>query len=68
MSTINRNLGRTNESNLEHVIAPLASYICAADQPRAVLKSALAALVSEVEQINRTAHAHVAAFSENLWS
>jgi hypothetical protein len=68
MISIKRNLGRTNESNLEHVIASLASYICATDQPRAVLKSAVAALVSEVEQINRTAHAHAAAFSENLWS
>ncbi len=53
------------ESDLERVIEPLANYICAADQPRAALASALAALFSEVEQTNRAAIAHCGAFAEN---
>lgn len=51
-------------SDLERVIEPLASYICAADQPRAILLSALRLLLSEVEQTNRAAVAHVAAFAK----
>ena len=51
------------ESDLERVIEPLASYICAADQPKAALNQALAALFHELEQMNRTANAHIAARS-----
>jgi hypothetical protein len=43
------------DSNLKRVIEPLASYVCAADRPRAVLLSALSALFDEVEATNRTA-------------
>jgi hypothetical protein len=50
------------------VIEPLASYICAADQPRAALLSALAVLLAEVKQTNRAALAqfgvHLGAFAE----
>jgi hypothetical protein len=46
-------------SELERVIEPLASYICAAEQPRAALMSALAVLLAEVKQTNRAALAHV---------
>jgi hypothetical protein len=48
------------ESDLERVIEPLASYICAADRPKAALNQALAALLHELEQLNRTAKAHIA--------
>jgi len=63
MMTIKRKVGRANDGNLKRVIEPLASYICATEQPKAALLSALAALVYEVEQTNRTARAHVATFS-----
>jgi len=43
------------ENSLKRVIEPLASYVCAADRPRAVLLSALSALFDEVEATNRTA-------------
>jgi hypothetical protein len=46
------------QSDLERVIEPLASYICAAEQPRAALMSALAVLLAEVKQTNRAALAH----------
>jgi hypothetical protein len=56
-------------SDLQRVIEPLASYICAADQPRAALMSALAVLLADVKQTNRAALAHfgidVAAFAES---
>jgi hypothetical protein len=59
---------RTVGSELERVIEPLASYICATEQPYASLKSALAVLFSEVEQTNRTASAHLVTFSGNFSS
>ncbi len=56
-------------SDLERVIEPLASYICAADQPRAALMSALAVLLAEVKQTNRAALAqfgiHMGSFGES---
>jgi hypothetical protein len=56
------------QSDLHRVIEPLASYICAADQPRAALLSALAVLLAEVKQTNRAALAqfgvHLGAFAE----
>jgi hypothetical protein len=39
------------------VIEPLASYICATDQPKAALKSALAVLFAEVDETIRVANA-----------
>ena len=53
-------------SDLERVIEPLASYICAADQPKAALRLALSVLFNEVEHTNRAAFARVAAFSAGL--
>jgi hypothetical protein len=46
----------------------LASFISAADRPKAALMSAMAVLVSEVERTNRAAFAHVASFLESRWS
>jgi hypothetical protein len=44
-----------DQADLARVIEPLASYICAADRPRAALASALAVLVREIEQTNHAA-------------
>ena len=65
MNKLNLNLNVPVESDLERVIEPLASYICAADQPRAALLSALAVLFSEVEQTNRAAIAHFTTCAES---
>ena len=54
MATFNLNRVPAH-SDLERVIEPLASYICAAEQPRAALMSALAVLLAEVKQTNRAA-------------
>jgi hypothetical protein len=54
--------------DLEQVIEPLASYICATDQPRAALMAALALLFSEVNQTYRAANAHIATFAGNSCS
>jgi hypothetical protein len=55
-------------SELERVIEPLASYICATDQPRAALMAALALLFSEVNQTYRAANAQIAAFARSSCS
>ncbi len=68
MIKINRASRWAPESNLERVIEPLASFICATDRPRATLISALAILFNEVEQTNRAANSHYATVSENHWS
>ena len=65
MYKVNLALERGTDSHLARMIEPLASYICATDQPRAALRSALTALFSEVEQTHRAATAHVATFSED---
>jgi hypothetical protein len=53
------------DANLERVVEPLANYISACERPKAALMTALAVLVSEVEQTNRSAFAHVAALTAN---
>jgi hypothetical protein len=68
MAKINRTLGGAADDNLERVVEPLASFICATERPRAALASALAILMSEIEQTNRAARGHFAAISENHWS
>jgi hypothetical protein len=68
MIKINRASGLATESDLERVVEPLASFICATDRPRAALISAMALLCSEVEQTNKAARSHFATVSENLWS
>jgi hypothetical protein len=65
MTSVNREIVRGHGSGLERVIEPLASYICAADEPRAALISALTVLVHEVCQTNRAASAHLATYLEN---
>jgi hypothetical protein len=58
---------RGSQQELSRVIEPLASYICAANRPRAALESALAILLSEVRATNRSARAHVRGKSGQGW-
>jgi hypothetical protein len=58
MSPINRARELTVPQDLERVIEPLASYICATDEPKTALRSALAVLLREVSATNRAANAH----------
>lgn len=51
--------------DISPIVEPLASFICAAEQPALVLKLALAALCSQIEQTNRTANAHLESLLEN---
>jgi hypothetical protein len=62
MNAAHTKLDRTSNPALEQVVEPLASYICAADRPREALLSALAVLLAEVEETNRTALVHFAGF------
>lgn len=48
--------------DMHPIIEPLASVICAAEQPGLVLKHALEALYIQIEQTNRTANAHLESF------
>jgi hypothetical protein len=68
MNRVNRKPERATASDLERVIEPLASYICATDQPRAALMAALAVLFSEANQTYRAANAQIATFTGNPWS
>ncbi|MBA4105973.1 MAG: hypothetical protein C0485_09460 [Pirellula sp.] len=46
-------------STLHRVIEPLADFICAADQPRMALASALRLLLDGVEHTNRVGRGHL---------
>jgi hypothetical protein len=63
MNRDSRKLEHAAGSELERVIEPLASYICATEQPKAALMTALAVLFSEVDQTFRAANAQIATFS-----
>jgi hypothetical protein len=65
MNNVNRLQNRTDGIDLRQMVEPLASYICATDEPKRALMSALAALVHEVESTNRAAVGHFHTFSEN---
>jgi hypothetical protein len=58
MTTTKRTRELSAPRELQRVIEPLASYICATDQPREALISVLAVLRREVETTNRVAKAH----------
>jgi hypothetical protein len=58
MNAIHRAWEMSAPRDLERVIEPLASYICATDEPQTALKSALAVLLREVAATNRAASAH----------
>jgi hypothetical protein len=53
-------LDRSANDCLQNVIEPLASYICAADHPRAALRVALQLLAAEVATTSAVAHAYAA--------
>ena len=61
----NRLKNRPAALDLRQMIEPLANYICANDEPKRALMSALAALVHEVESTNEVALTHFHAFSQN---
>lgn len=65
MNNVNYKTDRLPLSELRRMVEPLANYICATDQPRKVLASALTALFSEVEATNRAAISHFHTYSEN---
>jgi hypothetical protein len=64
MNMMNCNTKRS-PNELKRMIEPLANYICATEQPRKVLLSALATLFREVEATNQAAITHFHAYSEN---
>jgi hypothetical protein len=61
----NRLKNRPAIPDLRQMIEPLANFICATDEPKRALMSALAALVHEVESTNEVALTHFHAFSQN---
>jgi hypothetical protein len=63
MSRYYREMDRLAVRDLERVVEPLASYICATEQPQTALMSALAVLLRQVATTNRTADAHFRHFS-----
>lgn len=58
MNTINRACELSAPRDLERVIEPLVSYICATSEPKTALMSALAVLFREVDATNRAAITH----------
>jgi hypothetical protein len=58
MNANNRISNRSNVIDLRQIVEPLANYICATDQPRQALASAIAVLFREVEATNQAAIAH----------
>ena len=60
MTPVDRAIPRTSAADLRRVIEPLADYICATDEPRALLELACSVLFDEVAAVTREARAHVA--------
>jgi hypothetical protein len=65
MNRFNFAADRSVGKDLERVIEPLAAYICATEQPKTALMSALAVLFREVEATNSAAAAHFRAYLQN---
>jgi hypothetical protein len=65
MNNANRVMNCSSANELERVIEPLASYICATDEPKSALMSALAVLLREVNATNRVAATYFRAASMN---
>ncbi len=63
--TANCVLRRAAGRELEQVVEPLASYICATERPQAALNSALEVLLREIAATNQAAIAHFRTFLEN---
>jgi hypothetical protein len=56
-------LAESADDCLHGVIEPLASYICAADHPRAALRIAMQLLTAEVATTSAAAQAHIRAYA-----
>ena len=67
MNAVNRRAAGLPDPILEQVVEPLASYICATEQPRAALLSVLAVLNRSIRETNRIANAQYHHFSEAHW-
>jgi hypothetical protein len=65
MNTFNRIFDPSRVDDLERVVEPLASYICATEQPKTALMSALNILFREVDATTRAAVMHFCTFSDN---
>jgi hypothetical protein len=65
MNTINGILDRSARNDLRRIVEPLASYICATDEPRKALATAVAALLTEVAATNEAAVSHFHRYSNN---
>jgi hypothetical protein len=65
MNNFHCNLDTRGRSDLRRMVEPLANYICATDQPRKALLSALAVLFREVEATNQAAISHFHSYSDN---
>ena len=59
MNNIKSSTTQTPAFDVNPIVEPLASFICAAEEPVTVLKLAIAALYRQIEQTNRTANAHL---------
>jgi hypothetical protein len=68
MKNLNQASNRELDGELQRVIEPLASYICATERPRKSLRLALAALYAQIDQTNRTARSHAVAFLEGQFA
>lgn len=64
MNNANRLQQLSVDTALKRVIEPLASYICATDQPSVALMRAMAVLASTVNDTNRAANAYAGVLSE----
>jgi hypothetical protein len=65
MNRFNFAADRSIGKDLERVIEPLAAYICATDEPKTALVSALAVLFREVEATNSAAATYFRAYLQN---
>jgi hypothetical protein len=65
MNRFNFAADRSTGKDLERVVEPLAAYICATEQPKTALMSALAVLFREVEATNSAAVFYFQSFMQN---
>lgn len=65
MDRLNHQLPPNTETDLQKLVEPLASYICAVDCPRTVLLRTLVKLYEEVGLIYQAAQQQVAVMGEN---
>jgi hypothetical protein len=65
MNRFNVTADHSTPQDLERVVEPLAAYICATEQPKTALMSALAVLFREVEATNSAAASCFQSFMQN---